>query len=243
MKNKKEIEKELQKLIDRYHLNEKLTVEVIKNWVFEEKGETASESTNRFHKRVFSYFKDLKDIDELNEVLGIISDTWNYFPHKSLGGKSPTQLVKEELKIHPELKKKSREMPEVIVGGRKMSWNDHSKMIKKMEELQKPFRRWVKDEVLPNYRNYLKKEKSLPKEVVEKHYEVADVFFDRAMWIGFLNFEEIRTEFAKYEFPRWWQTHVMGNDLDENEIWSSLKILLGFLTEKYGIDVKKFFNI
>jgi len=242
MKNKKEVEKELQELIDRYHLNEKLTVEVIKDWVFEEKGETVSESAHRFQKRALDYFKDLKDIDELNEVLGIISDAWNYFPHKSLGGKSPAQLVKEELKIHPE-RKKSREMPEVIVGGRKMSWNDHSKMIKKMKELQKPFRRWVDKDALPNYRKYLKKEKSLPKEVVEKHHEVADVFFDRAMWVGFLDFEKIRIEFAKYEFPRWWQTHVMGNDLDENEIWSSLKILFGFLAEKYGMNVERFFNI
>jgi len=105
MKNKKEVEKELQNLIDRYHLNEKLTVEVIKNWVFEEKGETVTESARRFQKRALDYFKNLKDIDELNEVLGIISDAWNYFPHKSLGGKSPAQLVKEELKVHPVRKK------------------------------------------------------------------------------------------------------------------------------------------
>jgi len=242
MKNKKEVEKELQNLIDRYHLNEKLTVEVIKNWVFEEKGKTVSESVHRFQKRALDYFKDLKDVDELNEVLGIITDAWNYFPHESLGGKSPSQIVKEGSKIHPE-RKKSRQMPDVVVGGRKMSWDNYSKMIKKMEELQKPFRRWVDKDALPNYRNYLEKGKNLPQQILEKNYKVADVFFDRAMWVGFLNFEEIRAEFAKYEFPRWWQAHVMGNDLDENEIWSSLKILFGFLAEKYGMNVKRFFNI
>jgi hypothetical protein len=35
----------------------------------------------------------------------------------------------------------------------------------------------------------------------------------------------------------------MGNDLDENEIWSSLKILFGFLAEKYGMNVERFLHI
>ncbi|MDI6883340.1 MAG: hypothetical protein QMC93_02600 [Patescibacteria group bacterium] len=63
------------------------------------------------------------------------------------------------------------------------------------------------------------------------------------MYVGFITFDQIRPEFAKYEFPRWWQTHVLGSDLDENEIWSSLKNLLKFLATKFRIDTNRFFDI
>jgi len=245
MKKQQEIEQKLQKLIKDYNLEGKLTVEMIKNWIWQENGETAMEASNKFQKKVFNYFNNfnnLKSIDKLNEVLQIFNDAWNYFPHKSLGGKSPSQKVKEELKKHPELKRKPQKKPDFIVGGRKLSWNEYRTMIRKMEELQKPFKKWAKEEVLPKYRNYLVNEKKLPLEIVEKNCRVADVFFERAMWVGFITFEQIRPEFTKYEFPRWWQTHVLGDNLYENEVWLSLKILLRFLAEKYNLDVEKFFK-
>ena len=102
-------------------------------------------------------------------------------------------------------------------------------------------RKWVQENVLPEYRDYLVDEEKLPSEIVEKKFEVAEIFFRRARWLGFVNFDEIRPEFAKYEFPRWWQTHVLGSDLDENEVWSSLKNLFRFLAIKYKITTKRFF--
>ena len=30
---------------------------------------------------------------ELGEILELITDAWNYFPHKILGGKSPKEMV------------------------------------------------------------------------------------------------------------------------------------------------------
>jgi len=31
--------------------------------------------------------------DELSNILDILTDAWNYFPHKALGGKSPEEML------------------------------------------------------------------------------------------------------------------------------------------------------
>ena len=31
--------------------------------------------------------------DELSNILDIVTDAWNYFPHKILGGKSPEEML------------------------------------------------------------------------------------------------------------------------------------------------------
>jgi hypothetical protein len=35
---------------------------------------------------------DTGEGDELSNILDILTDAWNYFPHKSLGGKSPEEM-------------------------------------------------------------------------------------------------------------------------------------------------------
>jgi len=240
----KSVEENLERLLEKYKLSGKLSVEVIKDWAWNDLRKSAMDASHRFQKKIFSYFKNIKDIDELNEILQVFNDAWNYFPHFSLGGKSPNQLVKEALGKPPNLRKqKSEKMPDFIVGGKRISWDDYWAMMKEMEELQKPFRKWVEESVLPEYRDYLTNEEKLPSEIVENSFRVAEVFFERAMQVGFVDFNQIRPEFAKCEFPRWWQTHVLGIDLNENEIWSSLKNLFKFLTIKYKINTERFFNL
>lgn len=36
---------------------------------------------------------DTGEGDELSNVLDIVTDAWNYFPHKALGGKSPNEML------------------------------------------------------------------------------------------------------------------------------------------------------
>jgi hypothetical protein len=31
--------------------------------------------------------------DELSNILDLVTDAWNYFPHKTLGGKSPQEML------------------------------------------------------------------------------------------------------------------------------------------------------
>lgn len=233
---KKSVERRLQRLIERYGLGGVLSIEKIKSWIFDDYGDSAMDATNRFQKKFLNYFKD---IDDINEALQAAVDAWNFYPHKSLKGKSPQQMVQRALRDNSELRrKKNDKMPDVIAGGKKLSWNKHWAMIRKIEQIQKPFKQQIEKEISPLYRKFLIQEKKLSEEAVEEHMKVADIFFERVLWVGFLSYEMIRPEFVQYEFPRWWQTHVLFDNRDENKIWSSLQILLSFMKEKFNLEIK-----
>jgi len=237
MKDRKAIEQELQNLINQYGLNKKLTVNKIKKMVWQEKGASAMEAVNKYEKKCLSYFSGLERIDDLNKILQVFIDAWNYFPHQSLGGRSPEEVVKEETKKQPETFT-NKAMPKVIVGGQEMEWEQYEAMLKEMEKQQEPFKRWVETEVMPKYQKYL--ETTLAKRTREKHFEVADIFFERVWYVGFINFCDIRKEFIQKEFPRWWQTHVLMSSLKEKEIVSSLQKLFEFIEFSFNEDIKKF---
>lgn len=229
----------MQKLLRDYGLAKKLTVIKIKNWIFIADGESAMDASNRFHKKWLKYFQDeIQDPEELNEVMQIFVDAWNYFPHKSLGGKSPSEKFREIYKEEPPKRKEGLGMPGVFVGGRKMSWNAYWAMIEEMERVQIPFKNWIEKEVLPKYEKFLKSR--LKPKTQEKHLDVAHMFFKRVLHIGFVEFDQIREGFVQKEFPHWWQTHVMFRDLNEKEIVSSLRKLFRFISAEFEKDIAEF---
>ncbi|MBU3964116.1 hypothetical protein KJ591_01670 [Patescibacteria group bacterium] len=236
----KDVGERLQKIIAQYKLSGVLSVAQVKGWIFNDYGDSASEASNNFQKKFFHCFKDIKVITdiktkEFDEILRVSTDAWNVFPHRSLGGKSPQQMVAAEIKKEssPEKLSDSR-MPKVIVGGSEMSYDGYTAMLKEMGRRQKPFKRQVEKEILPSYKEFLSQEEKLSKKEAEEHFRVVEIFFERAFWVGFLRFEAIRPEFATYEFPHWWQNHVLFHDRDENEILSSLKMFLCFMKTKFG---------
>lgn len=232
-------EKNLQKLLDKYKLSEKMTVVTIRDWIWNDEGERGLDAVHRFQKKWMKYFARIRNIDELNSIMQVFTDAWNYFPHKSLKGKSPEQMVEESLKKNPSLAKKDNQrMPDMIVGGVKMPWDEYWKMIREMERLQIPFKNWIKSDLLPKYKKFLGQKFS--ERTIAKHYEVADIFFERVLRVGFIEFEQIRKDFIQKEFPRWWQTHVMMNNLSEKEVISSLRNLFEFINLVYSKDIRKF---
>lgn len=96
-----------------------------------------------------------------------------------------------------------------------------------MEELQQPFKRWIEGFALPRYKKFLST-KYKTKRTVEKHHDVAENFFKRALHVGFLDFEQIRPAFVIWEFPDWWPSHILYSNLTEDQVWSSLCDFLWF---------------
>ena len=94
-KTAESIGKSLQHLIDKHNLSGKLTVSQIKAWVYNEEGEAAF---RKFNENYLYFFSDVSDINEINAIIQMFSDAWNYFPHKILGGKSPVQVMNEKRK-------------------------------------------------------------------------------------------------------------------------------------------------
>jgi len=132
----------------------------------------------------------------------------------------------------------SKKMPEVMVGKTRMSWTEYKKMLGEMEKRQRPFKKWVNQEVLPHYKIFLKAK--YKKKTEEKDWDVSNIFFRRVLWVGFLDFEKIRSEFIYYEFPEWWQTHVISPTLSEGQIRSSLRKLMEFIKLDYDREVESF---
>jgi hypothetical protein len=54
--NKKSVEEKLQKLIDQYNLGEVLSVEKVKDRIFNDYGDSAIDASNRFQKKFFQLF-------------------------------------------------------------------------------------------------------------------------------------------------------------------------------------------
>lgn len=153
---------DLTKLISTYSLQDKLSPEAVIDWVWKAHGDSAMEASNAYHKQCFRFFRNVRDLDEMNRILQIFVNVWNFFPHQDLGGKSPDQLVKElgctEKKSRQTPKEKEPAMPKIICGGREFTWDEYWAMAKECERAQKLFRKWIEKGVMPAYAAYLKKQ-------------------------------------------------------------------------------------
>ncbi|HPT08595.1 MAG TPA: hypothetical protein PLE28_02785 [bacterium] len=234
-----DIEKALVDMIGKYKLEKKLSVEKIKSLIFKDNHLSVSEAFNKFQAKVFKYFPVIDDIDELNEIFIVLSDAWNYFPHEALGGKSPCEVASISLiKEKGEQDVFDKTMPRVNVGGQEMSWEEYQEMIEKMEKLQIPFKNWI-DYILKEYKNFLSKA-SMSAKVIDKHYKIADIFFERVLYIGCLNIEDIPASFIHEDFPKWWQTHVLFDNSNKKVVISSLYKLFNFIQLVTLMDIKQF---
>ncbi len=225
-------------MLRKYKLSGKLSLEMIKDWILNDEGESAIDASNRFQKKWYKYFARVQETNEMNDILQHFADAWNYFPHRALNERSPSHVMEEEIKKRPKQSRQQSGMPKVRVGDREMEWEEYEKMLEEMEFMQKPFRNWIENNLLPKYKKYL--EQNYGKATAEKHYGVADIFFKRVLHVGFVEFDKIRKEFIQKEFSHWWQTHVLMSNLSEKEVWGSLKVLFQYISAVYEWDIKKF---
>ncbi len=90
-----EVEQNLATILTQYALTEQITVQEIKDWVWNESGDPMQ--ANREYMGKWMKFFDLHfDNPDSKIVLDAFTDAWNYFPHKLLGGKSPRQMFELE---------------------------------------------------------------------------------------------------------------------------------------------------
>ncbi len=80
LEQRKEIEQELVRMLKKTKSN--FSLQDVKDTIFQE------EDTNDMMK-VVAMFDRGGDASELSTVLELVSDAWNYFPHKLLNGFSP----------------------------------------------------------------------------------------------------------------------------------------------------------
>ncbi len=229
-KTKKSVEIALEKILLKHP--SALTLAMVKGWILNDEGESTMDASNRFQIKWTKYFEKEWNAGgaELDEILQAFSDGWNHLPHKSLNGISPYKKFREIYGENPPEKGSADEMPRVVVGGHEMSWEEHQAMLKNMEKEQEPFKKWI-DKSLKEYHIFLE-ESEFPEKTVEKYYRVAGIFFERVLWVGFLDLESIRPAFIKEEFPKWWQTHVMFLSMRPEEVCLALRRFFKFIEEQ-----------
>lgn len=86
LERRKEIEQELVDMLKETESD--FTLDHIKDVIFHEE-------ENDDMMKVVAMFDRGGDASELSNVLELVTDAWNYFPHKILGGISPAEKLLE----------------------------------------------------------------------------------------------------------------------------------------------------
>jgi len=236
-KTPKQVEKALKALLKKYGIQAKVSAEDVKEWIWNSTG-VAKEASNKFQKKCLNLFQPFENFDQIYDVLDVFVDAWNFFPHKELDGKSPDEMHREVYgdeagETSTKSKGKKEAMPKLRVGGREIEWDEFQM---KMEKAQEPFKKWIEKDALPKYKKYLAQIVKV-KKVCEEDYDVADVFFQRVLNVGFVELQDILPDFVRREFPNWWPMHVMHSDLRPAAVKKSLGKLFEFVELVYGVRI------
>lgn len=77
-----DIEKQINEVIDSLGLS--INFNEIKEMIYNEQDQNTL-------NEIISKFDSGQDVDELNKILVVVNEAWNYFPHKILNGVSPVE--------------------------------------------------------------------------------------------------------------------------------------------------------
>jgi len=86
LEHRKEIEQELVEMLKETESD--FTLDHVRDVIFHEED-------NDDMMKVVAMFDRGGDASELSNVLELVTDAWNYFPHKTLGGISPAEKLLE----------------------------------------------------------------------------------------------------------------------------------------------------
>ena len=86
-----------QQIIDERREIEEYTVALLKkvksDFTFKDVTDAIYNETEQGDLTKMIAMFDTGEGDELSNILDILTDAWNYFPHKTLGGKSPEEML------------------------------------------------------------------------------------------------------------------------------------------------------
>lgn len=86
---KNQIENKIEVLIKELNLESEITLEDVKEIILNEK-----EGNKEFNYLISIFASKIPDTERANEVAQVVSEAWNTFPHESLGGLSPQEVIK-----------------------------------------------------------------------------------------------------------------------------------------------------
>lgn len=87
---RKQIEKQIENLIKELNLENEITLKEVKDIIWNEK-----EGNKEFNYLIKIFVRKAPSLERANEIAQIVSEGWNAFPHKSLSGLSPIEIMKK----------------------------------------------------------------------------------------------------------------------------------------------------
>lgn len=85
---RREIEHELMELIKKTKNDFDMDIDDVRDIIYDEEG-------NKDFQQLITMFDRGGDVSELSDILELMTDVWNYFPHRSLDGLSPHEKLME----------------------------------------------------------------------------------------------------------------------------------------------------
>lgn len=85
------LEKKIEKLVKKLNLQDEISLKEFKEIIYNEK-----EGNKEFNYLISIFVSKIPDLNRANEIAQIISEAWNTFPHKSLGGLAPQDVIKSQ---------------------------------------------------------------------------------------------------------------------------------------------------
>ncbi|MEI6462430.1 MAG: hypothetical protein WCO33_02040 [bacterium] len=111
-KKTEQIERELRDLIVKYKLQDKISLNKIKEWVYEATDKDPSQAFKVFMAKFEKLFISVKNSDEFKNIASTFIDAWNHFPHKDLGDLSPRQKIEMQNNYPSDL---SSDFTEIVI--------------------------------------------------------------------------------------------------------------------------------
>lgn len=87
---KSQVESKIEELIKELNLQDEISLDRVKEIIYNEK-----DGNKECNYLISIFASKVTDINKANEAAQIVSDAWNTFPHKSLGGLSPQEVSKK----------------------------------------------------------------------------------------------------------------------------------------------------
>jgi len=214
----KKVEKELETVISKLKIGDKISVEWVKDFTY-----NFDLPTNQVSKKYFGRLMDLlpRNINESDmiEAMQVFNDAWNCLPQKIMKGKSPQDRFFDEVKKENNKKPKHLTEQEKIVEAH----------YKYAEEHLDEYLDWTLKEVLPKYDKYLKNNKIIK---LNERVGVAGAFLEICGQFGFFEVSNLPPNFIE-DFPEIFMDSVMGHKLKKKDIAEYLKDFLSFLSIYY----------
>ncbi|MFA5838917.1 MAG: hypothetical protein WC849_03195 [Candidatus Paceibacterota bacterium] len=214
----KKVEKDLELLISKLKMEDKLSLKWIKDFTY-----NFDLPTNQISEKYFGKLMNLlpKNIGEedMAHAMQVFNDVWNCFPQKIIEGKSPQD------KHFDEIGKLNNKETGTLTENEKMVKDHFEYAEKHLDE----YLDWIGKEIIPKYKLYLKNHNV---DKIDYRMGVVKAFLETCGRYGFFEIGNLHPMFIR-EFPDMFSESFVGPKISKEKISIYLNDFINFISIYY----------